>query len=120
MTPWDDFQDEMPRLPLDQDTMDRLLTGTVDPDDAPPGYAEVARTLRTAGTAPTPAELAREGEAVAMIAGAVRSHSAPAPHPSPRSSRMHPVRRKVGIAALVLSGALGATIGLAAIGTLPA
>ena len=32
---------------------------------------------------------------------------------------MHPVRSKVGIAALVLSGALGATTGLAAAGTLP-
>ena len=37
--------DEMPGGRLDLDTLDRLLDGAVDPDDAPPGYSEVARLL---------------------------------------------------------------------------
>jgi hypothetical protein len=119
MNPWDDFRGEMRRMPLDRDTMDRLLNGAVDPDDSPPGYGQIAGILRAATAGATPEELAGERGAVAMIAAAARSHPLPPARSTQRRSRMHPVRRKVGIAALVLSGAFGATTGLAAAGTLP-
>ena len=51
---------------LDGDTVERLLAGRLDPDDAPPGYAEVARVLRAAAGPPCPDELA--GQPAAMAA----------------------------------------------------
>jgi hypothetical protein len=46
MSPPDDSMVEMRRLPLDRGTADRLASGLVHPDDAPPGYREVARVLQ--------------------------------------------------------------------------
>lgn len=43
MTYSDDWNDDM--VLLDDDTAERLLRGAVAPDDAPPGYAEVAALL---------------------------------------------------------------------------
>jgi hypothetical protein len=55
-----------PIAPLDADTAERLLSGRLDPDDAPPGYAEVARLLRVAAA---PADqVDPTGEAAAMHA----------------------------------------------------
>src|SRR6266536_2984794 len=119
MTPWDGSPDEMRRLPLDRDTLDRLLVGAIAPEDAPPGYAEIARTLRSAAAAPTPEELAGEREAVATVAAAVRSHPVPSVRRSARRSSVHSVLRKAKVAVLVLSGAFVAMTGLAAAGTLP-
>ena len=48
MTSWNDFYFEMKRLPLDMDTADRIVAGTVAPEDAPPGYSEVASVLLAA------------------------------------------------------------------------
>ncbi|HSO53633.1 MAG TPA: hypothetical protein VL330_12995, partial [Actinomycetes bacterium] len=64
------FSAEMPDepsqaiVPLDADTAERLLSVRLDPDDAPPGYAEVARLLQAAAAPADPAELA--GQAAAM------------------------------------------------------
>jgi hypothetical protein len=55
-----------PIAPLDANTAERLLSGRLDPDDAPPGYAEVARLLRAA-TAPAD-QVDPTGEAAAMHA----------------------------------------------------
>ncbi len=73
----DAFQDEMRRLllgefgadpaALDGDTADRLLSGRVEPADAPPGYAEVATVLKAAAGPPSPGELAGESSAVATF-----------------------------------------------------
>ena len=41
-----------PMIPLDDDTAERLLAGHLHPEDAPPGYAEVARVLRPRGRRP--------------------------------------------------------------------
>ena len=57
-------------LALDQGTADRLLAGTLDPADAPPAYAEVARVLAAAAGPPQPGELAGEAEAVARFPAA--------------------------------------------------
>ena len=57
-------EDPSPMVPLDADTAERLLSGRLDPDDAPPGYAEVARLLQAASGPADPAEVV--GEAAAM------------------------------------------------------
>ena len=46
MSGWDDLPHEMPIGTIDEDTTDRLLAGRIHPDDAPPGYAGVARILQ--------------------------------------------------------------------------
>ena len=53
MNLWSDFDCEMHPVPLDLDTADRLLAGTVAPEDAPPGYSNVARLLESAAAEPT-------------------------------------------------------------------
>ena len=57
-----------PTVPLDDDTAERLLAGRLHPEDAPPGYAEVARLLRAAAGPPSPEELA--GAAVFLVSDA--------------------------------------------------
>ena len=78
-----------PIVPLDADTAERLLSGRLDPDDAPPGYAEVARLLRAAAAPADPAELA--GQAAAMAAFRT-THARPAQRPG----RPAPVGRAGG------------------------
>jgi len=53
--------------PLDDDTAERLLSGRLDPLDAPPAYAAVARLLQVAAAPPTPDELAGEPAALAAF-----------------------------------------------------
>jgi hypothetical protein len=53
-----------PMVPLDADTAERLLSGRLDPDDAPPGYADVARLLQAAAGPAEEAELSGEAAAV--------------------------------------------------------
>jgi hypothetical protein len=59
--------------PLDQDTADRLLAVRLDPADAPPGYAALARLLAAATAPPRPDELAGEQAAVAEFVAMTRS-----------------------------------------------
>jgi len=51
-----------------------MLTGRLDPDDAPPGYAPVAELLAAASSPPDASELAGESSVVAVFAAAARSH----------------------------------------------
>ncbi len=119
MTPLGDFQDEMRGLWLDDGTADRLLAGLVEPDDAPPGYAEVARLVRAAGASATAGELAREREAVFAAAAAVRARPSGSVLPTPRRSKMRPKLYRAKVAGLVVVGTLAVTTGLAAAGALP-
>jgi len=58
---------------LDDETADRLVAGRLDPADAPPGYAAVAKVV-TAATAPaTTEELAGEPAAAARFTAMARS-----------------------------------------------
>jgi hypothetical protein len=118
MTDWNDLPDEMRRLRLDRGTLDRLLAGDVDPDDAPPGYSEVARVLQAVVTAGDHDELVHEATHVALAMELVKKRS-PASTPSDgrsgKMSRSH--RMKVG--GLVVVGALVGSTGLAAAGVLP-
>jgi hypothetical protein len=105
-------------VPLDLDTADRLLAGTVAPEDAPPGYANVARLLESAAAEATADELARETEVVAMVAAAVRSssniHSV-----SPRRFFVPFALSRPRITAAFVAVTLASTAGLASAGSLP-
>lgn len=119
MTAWSDLPDEMRGLMLDEDTLDRLSAGRVDPDDAPPGYSEVARVLEAAATSVRDVKLLREVEDVAAARALVR-HGAPAGEPSDGRSRQMKARiHRIKIAGLVVLGTLAGSTGLAVAGVLP-
>jgi hypothetical protein len=123
MTSLHDSLDEMRGPFLDPDTADRLLAGRVDPDDAPPGFAEVARVLRAAGAPARSDELVWEPWAVAVATrliyqGPARSHVSSTGR-SPVRSRMRSRFFRSRVAGLVVVGTLAGTTGLAAAGALP-
>jgi hypothetical protein len=117
MSVWSDMEGEMQPLPLDPDTADRLLTGSVAPEDAPPGYGAVVRLLDAASARASAQELAREGDEVRAIAAAVRSFAPPVSTSRRSIMPFAPSRPRVAIAALV--AALAATAGMASAGSLP-
>jgi hypothetical protein len=110
-----DTEGEMadPRFRLDAGTADRLLEGRVAPDDAPPGYAEVAGLLQAlaADLSSTPSG-AGEGT-VRMMAKVVGISDSPKRRRRPRP---HPLRGPIVALAMVVS--LGTT-GVAFAGGLP-
>jgi hypothetical protein len=119
MTDWNDLPDEMRRLGLDEVTLDRLLAGSVAPDDAPPGYSEVARVLQAAAAAGDHEELVHEAAHVALAMDLAKQPS-PASTPSDgRSKKMGSRSRRVKVGGLVIVGALVGSTGLAAAGVLP-
>ena len=103
---------------LDGDTVERLLQGRILPDDAPPGYAEVAHVLRTAA-APLdrpPASLEAQHMAAARMLITQPSPTA-ARSTASRTTRTNGRRAKV--MGLVVVGTVLSTSGLAAAGALP-
>jgi hypothetical protein len=101
----------------DQDLLDRLLDGWLDPASAPPGYGRLARLLAAVTAKAAPEELAGERLAMASFAAAMRSH------PPTLSPRRTAVPRKVltmkaATAALVAVLSLGG-VAAAASGLLP-
>ena len=118
MTSWDDLEYEMRIVPLDANTSDRLLAGAVAPEDAPPGYADVARLLEALSAEPTADELAREAEHVAMVATAVLPSSG-TQFSSPTRSFIPFALSRPRIAAALIAAGLACTGGLASAGALP-
>ena len=114
MSGWDDLPYEMPIGTMDEDTTDRLLAGRIHPDDAPPGYAGVARILQAAGSLPRSEHLSREAELVAA-AREVMGLRAP-PGGGAGGSR---TRHRRALAGLIVTGALLGIPGLAAANALP-
>lgn len=108
-----DFTGEMQRLPLDLDTADRLLGGSVAPEDAPPGYADVA-VLLAALEPPAPAELTPDAELLAHLAESPRS----SPTAKTRTSRTS-ILPRFKLACALATFALIGTTGLALAGSLP-
>lgn len=107
----------MNRFPIDDHTADRLLAGTLSPEDAPPSYAGLARMIQAATGPATAAELAAEAAVVAAGVEAVRS-GPHAPIPRRKSVLTKLLSAKVaGIAAGVVLGAT--TAAAAATGNLP-
>jgi hypothetical protein len=101
---------------VDQDTADRLLTGRLDPADAPPGYDAVARLLGAATAPASPDELAGERAVVAEFVAMAGSR--PATRTARRSgkpSKLLRVKAATAIVAAALSiggVAAAATTGL--------
>jgi hypothetical protein len=114
MSPWRDLESEMQRLPLDTDTADRLLAGSVAPGDAPPGYAGMATLLAAVADSPTADDLPRESETVALLAAVVRSSQPEMTKPR-RRSIVPRLRLATAFATVALAGATG----LAFAGSLP-
>jgi hypothetical protein len=112
MGPDDASSAEMRRLPLDPDTdplalddetVERLLAGELSPDQAPPGYAEVAELLAAATAAPTRGELAGQAAVLAELRAVTGARRAPA---HVRRAARPPRRRWAGLVAVALVGAL--------------
>ncbi len=99
-----------PRFRLDAGTADRVLEGRVPPDDAPPGYAEVAGLLQTLA-ADLPSRPAAAGEGTIRMMAKVVGISDP---PKPAGGRI----RSRPIVALAMVVSLGTT-GVAFAGGLP-
>jgi hypothetical protein len=101
----------------DQDTLERLLDGRLDPAAAPAGYGGLARLLAAAAAPAAPQELAGEQLALATFAAELRSH------PSTHIPRRTAVPRKIvtmkaAAAALVAVLSIGG-VAAAASGLLP-
>jgi hypothetical protein len=113
------FSAEMPDepshaiVPLDADTAERLLSARLDPDDAPPGYAEVARLLRAAAAPADQIELT--GQAAAMDAFRATYRRPAGSTGRPGGSRGRRVAARGGA-----SGARGRVVALALAGAVAA
>ena len=104
---------------LDEETVERLLTGDPPPSEVPPGYARVAALLAATTAEPTPEELARHSEVLAELRAVTRPRRAGA-H-TPRVARSPRRRRWAALAAVALVGALvTGGVAVAAAGTFPA
>lgn len=110
----------MNRCHIDDAAADRLLSGRLAPEDAPPGYAGVAALARTATGPATPVELAREPSDVAAALAAVASAPVPISALARRRSMIGKLlTAKVAVGATIV--ALGAGSAAAALsGGLPA
>jgi hypothetical protein len=101
----------------DQDILDRLLEGRLDPASAPPGYGGLARLLATATAPAAPEELAGERSTMAAFEAVMRSHPPIlVPRRSAVPSKVFTI--KAAAAALVAVLSLGG-IAAAATGLLP-
>jgi hypothetical protein len=118
MSVWGDMDYEMQPLPLDWETAERLMSGRVAPEDAPPGYGPVVRLLDAASAEASAEELANEREGVVAFALAVGS-SRPTDSVSPRGFSMPFSFSRARLVAAALATALAATAGLASAGSLP-
>jgi hypothetical protein len=105
-------------LAVDDDTLERLLTGGLPPAQAPSGYAEVARLLAAAVAAPSPGELAGQAAALEELRAVTRARAAAGGWRAARADTRR--RRRTGLAVVVVAGALAAGgVAGAATGHLP-
>ena len=106
------------RLALDEETVERLLSGDLPSSQVPPGYAQVAALLATTTAEPTPEELAGRSGVLAELRAVTRPRRAGA---HARRAARPPKRRWAGLAAVALVGALlTGGVAVAATGNLPA
>jgi hypothetical protein len=97
-----------PMIPLDDDTAERLLAGHLHPEDAPPGYAEVARVLQAAAGPPAREELAGEEAALAGFRAVGRGPTVAGGRRAPTvaGGRRRRTRVRASLVALALAGTL--------------
>lgn len=111
------FRDRVNRDPLNHvhltdDQVDRLLTGAIEPDDAPPGYAAATAALRTARGPVESDEVTGHQAAVAFTAALTAAQLAE--HMETNVIKLNPSTRRVparaaaAAAVVVLLGAGGA------------
>jgi hypothetical protein len=101
----------------DQDTLDRLLDGPLDPADAPAGYGGLARLLAVATAPATPEELAGEQVVLAEFRAVLQSRRPTLlPRRAPMLSKLFTV--KAAAAALIAVLSVGG-VAIAATGLLP-
>src|SRR5215218_2992900 len=106
------------RLALDEEAVERLLSGDLPSSQVPPGYAQVAALLAATTAEPTPEELAGRPEVLAELRAVTRPRRAGA---HARRAARPPKRRWAGLAAVALVGALlTGGVAVAATGNLPA
>jgi hypothetical protein len=110
----DGFPPDMDPFSLDAGTAERLVTGAVDVDDAPPQYRAVAATLSALRDPPESSELVGWPAAAERIAAIVSERAV---RPARRSRRS--ASRGRLLTACVAACGLVVTGGLAAAGTLP-
>jgi hypothetical protein len=91
------------RLALDEEAVERLLSGDLPSSQVPPGYAQVAALLAATTAEPTPEELAGRPEVLAELRAVTRPRRAGA---HARRVARPPRRRWAGLAAAALVGAL--------------
>lgn len=103
-------------LRVDDGTADRLLSGTMAPDDAPPAYQAVAALFAALTAGPSPAERLDEGQSVTFIARRLAQGAASSP--TARTSEMNRGRR-LRVAAATLMGSVTLFAGLASANALP-
>lgn len=108
MSRWDDLPDAMRGEKVDERTLDRLLRGCLAPDDAPPGYSDVASILLAAASPPVERELSMEAQHISAARSAIGHRT---------SGR--PVWRHRTLAGLMVVGGLLVIPGLAAANSLP-
>ena len=102
----------MARHLIDAQTANTLLSGALDPADAPPAYAEVARTFRAVQGPPTEREFVRMSETISAMATVVGTSPAAQPFPAARGPRRARVLRPRRLAVVLLALSLGAALGL--------
>lgn len=95
--------------PLDDSTVDRLLSGRLLPDDAPPGYANVAAALRAARAPRVPREQTVDDAVVRAAAAVAKSELT-----SPTAKGRTMMRRSFLPINVVAASAVGA-LGLATV-----
>jgi hypothetical protein len=110
MSDWHDNERPMPPIELDLDTADRILSGSVEAADAPPGFESVVRLLQAAATD----ELLEingfdEWRAATAMAAAMETRR-------PTGGRF---RRRTALALVCAVTVFTATAGLAVAGALP-
>ena len=106
------------RLALDEETVERLLSGDLPSSQVPPGYAQVAALLAATTAEPTPEELAGRSGVLAELRAVTRPRRAGT---HARRAARPTKRRWAGLAAVALVGALlTGGVAVAATGNLPA
>lgn len=120
MRGYGDVDAEMHGLPFDQSTADAFLSGRVAPDDAPPGFQDVATLIQAARPPASAGETAIEGQVVAAFALAVRMPTGVSKTAYGTKRTMLAQLLTVKMAAAAAAVFLGGTATAAATGSLPA
>jgi hypothetical protein len=116
--PPDDLYPEMRRFPIDEESAQRLLSGNVEPDDAPPGYAYVAALVRVAQASAAADETLRRDTDISALTAALGVPATAST--TPEGTRMISKRFVTKALAIAIPAlALTATGAAAATGSLP-